>query len=216
MDKFFFSCSFGRNLWQKNDWLYVRSPRWQDTSSWEQHDDGISNVIPDDLKVEDTQMGRDRTGETYLSMLLKRPVQGNCRINCTCSFADRMAPLLVLSQELSPVHHDHLEVVMYDRGVNLWHHYFIDGKPSWELLGYMDLELLPDTRYKLEAELYHTSKGAFITMSCQGHSFGCKIGKWPTTYYTGVTACEGRNTFYDFSLAAGIETPHVIRERTSD
>ena len=216
MDKFFFNCSFGRNLWPKSDWLYVRSPRWQDTSSWEQQDDGISNVIPDDLKVEDTQMGQDRTGETYLSMLLRHPVTGNCRLRCSCSFADRMAPLLVLSQELTPVHHDHLEIVMYDRGINLWHHYFKDDKPSWELVGYMDLDLHPNTRYKLEAELYHTRKGVLLTMSCEGRSFGCKIGAWPKTYYAGITACEGRNTFYDFALDSGIETPQVIIERTSD
>ena len=74
MEKYY--TSFARDQWNQDEWLIVRSPRWDDVSHWLQQDDCISNYVPDDLKPEDMQMGRDRTGESYISMLLKKPVTG--------------------------------------------------------------------------------------------------------------------------------------------
>ena len=216
MDKFFFNCSFGRNLWQKSDWLYVRSPRWQDTSSWEQQDDGISNVIPDDLKVEDTQMGQDRTGETYLSMLYKKPVTGSIRVETTCLFEERMAPLIVFSRELTSVHKEHLEVVLYDRGINLWHHFFKNGKPSWKLIGFQDIALEANKPHHLVAEIRSTIKGKFLYMGVDTPTFGTRLAEdWPDEYFAGITACEGRNRFFDFAISP-VAPLEVMKERISD
>ncbi len=208
---------FAQNSWNPEDWQIVRSPRWLDISHWEQFQDHIANYVPDDLRPEDMQMGRDRTGESYISMLLKQAVQGNAKISTVCAFDGRMAPLLVFSQELGPVHHEHLEVVLYDRGVNLWHHFYRDGKPSWKLISFIDLNLTIGEKYTLSAELLFTHKGKFLVMACNGKSFGCRIADdWPETYYVGFTACEGRNRFYDFTLCRNTEPADVMKERTSD
>ena len=74
MEKYY--TSFARGQWNQDEWLIVRSHRWVEVSHWIQKDDCISNYMPDDLKPEDMQMGRDRTGESYISMLLKKPVTG--------------------------------------------------------------------------------------------------------------------------------------------
>ena len=65
---------FKQGSWEPADWQIVRSPRWTDISHWEQHEDHIANYVPADLRPEDMQMGRDRTGESYISMLLREPV----------------------------------------------------------------------------------------------------------------------------------------------
>ena len=209
--------SFARDQWNQEDWLIVRSPRWQEISHWMQKDDCIANYVPDDLKPEDMQMGRDRTGESYISMLLKQPVIGSAMISTTCAFHSRMAPLIVLSKELGPVHHEHLEVVVYDRGVNLWHHFYNDGKPSWKLLSFIDLDLALDEKHTLTAEMVFTHKGRFLIMGCDGKQFGCRIADdWPETYYAGFTGCEGRNSFYDFSLTPGRSDSEAMKERLSD
>ena len=209
--------SFAKNQWDQEEWLIVRSPRWQEISHWIQKDDCIANYVPDDLKPEDMQMGRDRTGESYISMLLKQPVTGNARFSVTCAFHSRMAPLLVLSRELTEVHHEHLEVVVYDRGVNLWHHFYKDGKPSWKLIAFIDLDLAIDEKHTLTAEMIFTHKGRFMLMSCDGRYFGCRIADdWPENYYAGFTGCEGRNSFYDFELIPGGTDSEAMRERFSD
>ena len=205
---------FGRDKWNLDDWQIVRSPRWEDISHWIQKEECISNYVPDDLRPEDMQMGRDRTGESYISMLLKEPVTGSSRLSTTCVFHSRMAPLLVLSRELGPVHH---ELVLYDRGVNLWHHFYRDGKPSWKLLSFIELDLAIDEKHTLTAEMIFTHKGRFLLMGCDGRTFGCRIADdWPETYYVGFTGCEGRNSFYDFRLIPGRTDSEAMLERVSD
>ena len=207
---------FTENGWNPEEWQIVRSPRWLDVSHWEQYSDYIANYVPADLKPEDMQMGRDRTGESYISMLLKTPVNGSSRISTVCAFDSRMAPLLVLSKELGDVHHEHLEVVLYDRGINLWHHFYIDGKPSWKLITCMDLDLKAGEKYTLTTDTLFTKAGKFLVMGCNGKTFGCRIADdWPETYYVGFTACEGINRFYDFSLTPGIDLNESMKERFS-
>ena len=209
--------AFARDQWNKNEWLTVRSPRWEEISHWIQKDDCISNYVPDDLKPEDMQMGRDRTGESYISMLLKKPVTGSAQIATTCVFHSRMAPLIVFSRELNPIHKEHLEVVLYDRGVNLWHHFFYAGKPSWKLLSFIELDLAVNEKHTLTAEMICTHKGKFLLMGCDGKTFGCRLADdWPETYYVGFTGCEGRNSFYDFSITPGRSTSEAMQERVSD
>lgn len=210
-------CQFSDGAWDRNDWLEVRSPRWQEMSHWEQHDDYIANYLPDDLRPKDIQMGRDRTGESYISMLLKVPVTGSAKTTVHTVFDSRMAPLLVFSKELTPIHHEHLEVVLYDCGINLWHHFWVDGKPSWKLLGFVDLNLSIGEKYCLTAEMVFKKKGTFLIMGCNEHTFGVRLpDEWPAIYYVGFTGCEGKNRFYDFSLQLGENHSEVMEERVSD
>ena len=86
---------FKQGGWDPADWQIVRSPRWTDVSHWEQHPDHIANYVPADLRPEDMQMGRDRTGEEAIfSMLLKQPVEGSFRNFGSLRVDGRMAPLL--------------------------------------------------------------------------------------------------------------------------
>ncbi len=209
--------SFAEGEWDPEEWLLVRSPRWLERSHWVQQRDCIANHMPEDIRPEEMQMGRDRTGETYISMLFKRPFHGNAEFHTRCAFDDRMAPLLVFSPELSEVHHDHLEVVLYDRGVNLWHHYFKDGTPSWKLLGFIDLELEIGRKYDLSARFIFNRKGRMLLMGCDGKTFGCRLDTdFPEIYYAGITGCEGRNRFFDFSVLEKPEVSAALKERFSD
>ncbi len=212
-----FKCSFAKEQWDESKWLKVRSPRWEESSHWIQCDDYIANHIPADLKPEDMQMGRDRTGETYISMLLKEPVKGNALFRTRCQFDDRMAPLLVFAKELTPVHKEHLEVVIYDKGINLWHHFWDGEKPSWKLVSFCDIDLAPGKAYDLTTQFIYCKKGTFMVMGCGDITFGCRIDEnWPELYYAGFTACEGRNRFYDFELEENPRLTGVMAERFSD
>ena len=209
-----YKCNFTPSGWNQEDWLLVRSPRWEAHSTWRQETDCIANNFPEDLTAEDTQMGRDRTGETYLSMLYKQPCNGSVRVETTCSFLERMAPLIVFSRELVSVHREHLEVVLYDCGINLWHHFYHDGKPSWKLITCMDLDLKAGEKYTLTTDTLFNKAGKFLVMGCNGKTFGCRIADdWPETYYVGFTACEGKNRFYDFTLSSTNELSEAMKER---
>ena len=168
-----FKCDFIPGSWQQNDFLVTRSPRWDYSSSWVQLDDCITNSLPDDMGSEDARTSR--IGETYISMLYKQPLCGNIHVETTCSFAYRMAPLIVLSKELTPVLHEHLEIVLFDRGINLWHHFFHNGVPSWKLLAYQDLHLDANKKYRLTAQLRFSERGTFVFMGVDKPQFGCRL-----------------------------------------
>ena len=121
-----FHCSFARGAWDPNRWMLVKSPRWSHFGGWVQKDDCIENETPADAAAKDL-LGK-RAPETYTSMVLKRTFSGNVVVRSTMEFTDRMAPLIVLAPTLGkaakgrPEYREHYEVVLYDGGINVWHH----------------------------------------------------------------------------------------------
>lgn len=189
--------SFARGAWNAEEWQTVRSPRWEDICGrWIQEEDRIVNDVPEG-KTEEELLSAP---EAYASMLWKKPFHGDGVFRIRCSFDYRMAPLLVLSEEIGPVYREHLEIVVFDGGLNLWRHYFRDGKPSWKRLGRLEMNLAAKTVHELCVKLERREAGVFLTMSVNGESATCALEEgWPTEYYAGITACEGRNAFYEFT-----------------
>ena len=194
-----YNCTFSEGNWNTDDFLTVISPRWQSVhSQWEQHREYISNRLAPDW----TPADRSREGEAYISMLHKTAVNVDARIETSCLFEERMAPVITLAKKLTPVHEEHLEIVVFDEGINLWHHKFDNGKPSWKLIAYQELQLQAHKKHHLVTEIRFAGQGNFICMGVDDVSFGCLLPEnWPQIYYAGITACEGRNRFYDFSIS---------------
>ncbi len=188
--------SFARGAWDPSEWQTVRSPRWDVSGYWIQEDGRIVNYVPAGKTDEELL----HSPESYASMLWKKTFHGDGVFRTRCSFDYRMAPLLVLSQERYPVYRDHLEIVAFDGGLNIWRHYFHDGKPSWKRLGRLEMKLAADVVHELCVRLEFRGGEVFLTASCGGRSMTCALEEgWPTTYYAGITACEGRNAFYEFT-----------------
>ncbi|OGV39587.1 MAG: hypothetical protein A2020_02665 [Lentisphaerae bacterium GWF2_45_14] len=199
-----FKCSFGEGKWNAADWLIMKSPRWDYVGLWIQQADHIANKVPADAGAE--EMLSRRAGETYTSMILKNKFSGSVAISSTMSFAHRMAPLIVITNEYGkdsdgrPEHREHFEIVLYDKGLNVWHHYFKDGKPHWRKSAFMDAEFKPDVKYTLSVKIQFKGKGAMMTVSAGGKSFGFFDESLPENFHVGITGCEGINRFYDFSV----------------
>ena len=121
---------FGRGKWDSSQWILVKSPRWSYFGGWVQKDGHIENQVP--AGVDDQTLQGKRAAETYTSMVLKEPVSGNVVIKAKMSYLYQMAPLLVIAPELGksaegiPEYREHWEVVLYNRGLNVWHHEYKD------------------------------------------------------------------------------------------
>lgn len=188
-----YKCNFSSGTWNQDDFLVVRSPRWENASSWVQLDDCIANTMPKE--------GEDFWSGTYISMLYKQKLCGNIHVETLCSFEDRMAPLIAFSKELTPVYREHLEIVLFDKGINLWHHFYNNGTPSWQLIAYLDMDLKANEKHLLVAQLRFTERGPFIFMGVNEPQIGCRLAPdWGKECYAGITACEGRNYFYNFAI----------------
>ena len=200
-----FSCFFKPDGWSQQDWLPVKTPRWDELGGWQQNGDHLQNRIPEGMTDEQLVSCH----EAYVSMLWKEPIEGNAVISSTMSFDDRYAPAIVLSGELASretasgamaEYREHWEIVLYADGLNVWHHEFIDGKPCWRLAAWLKHPFAARGRHRLSAKVEFGAKGPMLTVTCDDQTFGCLIPSFPKTYRAGIMACEGLNRFYDFQV----------------
>lgn len=193
--------------WQASDWVLVKSPRWPHRGSWVQEADAIRNATPATATPEE-MLGK-AAGETYTSMVLKEPFAGNLRIAATLAFEHRMAPLIVLASPLGqdagghPEYREHWEIVLFDQGINVWHHTYADGKPAWRKAAFARFAVQPGVPCRLVVTVNRTPLGAQLTVRCGEQEFGYLEPALPDLVQVGLTGCEGVNRFYDFAVTRG-------------
>ena len=147
-----------------------------------------------------------RVAETYAAMIYKNPLQGNVTVKSVMSFDYRMAPGIVIAEKPGvstgnyPEFRTHYEVVLFDEGVNVWRHWFKDGKQVWRKMGYLKASFQPNKLYQLTVKLQFTSRGPVISVACGGHEFGFIDEQLSKDFYVGIVASEGFNRFYDFEI----------------
>ena len=199
-----YKCSFVKGGWDPNDWTLVKSPRWDHFGGWVQKDGHIENETPAGATAE--SMISARAAETYSSMVLKKQIEGAVTITSTMDFAYRMAPLIVITPEFGKdakgraEHREHFEIVIFDEGVNVWHHYYKDGKPFWKKAAYSKFLLKPNVKYEVKAKIATTARGKMLSVFVGDEEFGYIDDSLPDKFYVGITGCEGVNRFYDFSI----------------
>ena len=199
-----YTCAFTPEGWKRDDWLQVKTPRWDELGEWVQAADHIENRVPEGLSSDQLASCH----EAYVSMLWKEPLAGDAVISATMSFEERFAPSIVLAGELATnpsfddmaEYREHWEIVLYAEGINIWHHEFRDGKPYWRLAAWFKHDFSPKVKYRLEAKVTFTAKVPLLTVACDGQTFGCMLPTLPRSYRAGLTACEGVNCFYDFQV----------------
>ena len=199
-----FGCCFAEGAWDSVEWWLVRSPRWDGEGEWVQEHDHLRNRVPDRWSPEEMIEGGPGAGETYASMLYRRPLTGEFHAVARMSFDHRMAPLIVLAAEPATVgsfreYRDHCEIVLFDEGVNVWVHGFSDQGPHWALTAYWRFPLAPMVKHHLHVHRV----GHQLNLSVDNQEFSCHVAALPEILYAGITACEGVNRFFDFNLTRG-------------
>lgn len=193
-----YSCNFTPGNWNRADWTRVKNPHG-DFGEWIQRDDCIVNRVPEGASPAELQ-GK-RSAQTYASMVYKEKLAGNVTITSTMAFTLEMAPLIVLAPNFpenakgQKEYAEHFEVVIFNQGVNVWRHFFQDGKLTYRKAAFAEFPLKKDTKYTLEV----SKKGKTLTVSVAGHTLGYYDDALPDSFYVGITGCEGLNRFYDFS-----------------
>ena len=195
-----YSCAFTAGGWNRADWTPVKKPKSEYFGGWVQRDDCIANQVPD--RATDEELQGKRADETYSSMVYVQRLQGNFTVTATMCFAYKMAPLIVLAPELSQnvqgqkEYAEQFEVVVFNEGVNVWHHFVKDGKLTYRKTAFASFPLEKDTKYTLEVK----KTGKVLTVAVAGHTFGYTEDTLPDSCHVGITGCEGQNRFYNFSV----------------
>ena len=195
-----YACTFAPQGWSAAEWIAVGSSRWAWRSAWVQEGDHIRNQVP--TGASEDELRGPRAPETYASRVWKERVSGPLRVCAELSFDHRMAPSIVLAPELSadcnsqPQYREHYEVVLYDQGVNVWHHTFALGRPRWQKLAHHPFALAPRQHHILEVE----KRAAALVVRVASRELALPCPALSDHCYAGLTGCEGVNRFYSFSV----------------
>jgi hypothetical protein len=100
---------------------------------------------------------------------------------------------------------DHWEVCLYDGGINVWHHFFVNGRQRWHKAASLVLpktaEFRANERYDLQVAVAYNKNGRKeMKVACGGYTLSYVDDRLPDTFLAGIIACEGRNFFYDFRV----------------
>ena len=199
--------SFARGKWNPADFIPTRSWRWDYLGVFDQLDDAIVNRCPD---IPGDEVYKRHHDKVYAALMFRKRFAVGTRVSSTMMFDYRMAPIVVLAEDLGrneksgdAEFRDHWEVCLYDKGVNVWHHFFIDGVQRWHKAASL---LLPEGAYFKPNEKYdlrvsvgfnkHGRKEMKVVVG--GYQFTYVDDLLPDTFLAGIIACEGRNFFYDF------------------
>lgn len=205
-DTVLYQTSFSAGTWNKEDFLNVKCARLRSRNDFFQEKEYITNQVPEEIrKTHPKSFTND-----YASLLLNKKIVGGSRITARMSFEKRMAPLLVLAAEPEPgtdglpEYREHLEIVLFDRGINVWHHSYRNGQQTWYKAAFLNKAYEPMTVCELEVAVTFDAKGeCLLVISCDGTElFGCAttVLKKDQPYYAGITGCEGPCRFYDFKV----------------
>jgi len=201
-----FRCDFVSGKWSRSDWVLLKSPRWDYFGDWIQKIDHIENCVP--AKATPEELLKKYSAQTYSCMLWKillkttKPVEIHSRM----SFDDRMAPLIVLSgvygKDLKnrPELREHWEVVLYDKGLNIWHHEYKDGKPCWYLAAALQATFKANVVYDVQVRMQKVKNNIRMEVFCADQKLTYTSRDFPASFYVGITGCEGLNRFYDFGV----------------
>ncbi len=178
------SNSFNKNAWNSSEWIFVKRRDMAGRSEWLQKNDCIEN------------------DGNHTSMVYKKKFKGDMTVSSTTAFADRMAPAIVIVSKIedavdgSKVFDEHIEIVIWDEGVNIWRLHTVDGKSLWEKTAFWKFKLTKNNMYKIEV----TKIGKELSVKVDGHTMGYVDSSLQEEYYVGITGCEGVNRFYDFAV----------------
>ena len=201
--------SFARGKWNRADFSVVKSWRWDGYCLFDQLDDGIVNHCPD---ISGEEVFRTCSDSVYAALMHKSRFGVGKKVSSTMMFDYRMAPIIVLAEDLVrnekfgvDEFREHWEVCLYDCGVNVWHHFFKDGVQKWHKSAALLLpkheRFKPNVKYDLQVSVVRNRSGLKeMKVEVGGYTLSYINELLPDTFRAGIIACEGRNFFYDFRV----------------
>lgn len=188
--------SFTEKGWDPAAWTLCRNPTVDYLGKWVQHDTYVENETPADPAKRSALEG------SLTTMVYATKFSGDYTIAATLQIGAGAAPGIIIAQDLTtddkgrPQYGEFYECIIYEKGINLWHHFAKDGKRTYEKTSWSDFALKADTPYKFEVR----KRGKSLLMSVDGHNVGALILTLPDELYLGVEGCEGICRAYDFSV----------------
>ena len=202
--------SFARGKWEANDFTLVKCARQDYIGSFEQMDDCVANHCPPGTTPEEVY--KKYNDKVYAAMLYKDRFPLGSTVSSRMGFDWLMAPLIVIAKDLGedakgrPELREHWEIVLFYEGLNVWHHFYEDGKQRWFKAASLKLPkeayFKANVPYDLSVRIARDkSKNKTMTVTAGGYALHYVDESLPEEFRAGIIGCEGRNFFYDFKVS---------------
>lgn len=196
-----------RGKWSMKEWEMVKSSRSDYIGQWLQLDDRIINRVPEGT---DPSTFITSATTTFTAMLYKRSFTGDVTVSVECGFACRMAPgILIAAEPLRSGHKigelaEHFEIILYDNGLNVWHHYFENDKQKWIKKHFLLQKgvFAPNKFHKFSVSVITRKGRRFLEVAGNDQVIGyCEPEMFSGSYRVGIVASEGANFFRNIRIS---------------
>ena len=201
--------SFARGKWDPGDFTLVKCARHDYIGSFDQMDDCVANHCPPGSTPEEVY--KKHNDRVYAAMLHKTQFPLGTTVSSRMGWDWLMAPLIVIAKDLGadaqgrPELREHWEIVIYNQGLNVWHHFYENGRQRWFKAASLQL---PESAY-FKANVPHdlavkvsrdSRRNKTMTVTAGGYTLHYVDESLPEEFHAGIIGCEGRNFFYDFKV----------------
>lgn len=182
---------FKENAWE-NELDYVYSYRYKQRTKFIQKDGYIESST--DATMPD--------GFDYITLMLKDKYKKGIKITTTTYFEKYGAPIILIANKLDfannefPLLNDYIEVVIWEKGINVWKHDVADGKDTWFLMDSKEFIVEKATPVTFSVKL---EDGRLIA-NCGTQTLAVNTDLINDEVYVGIQACEGINRFYSLTI----------------
>ena len=142
----------------------------------------------------------------YISIVTKQKYTDGVTIKTKCSFDKFGAPLIVLSDDISPDEQGrnryglHFEVVAYENGCNVWHIVPFPERKERPIKATKIAFSTFSIPEKSEIDLSVTVRNGKLEIEINGEKLTAESPDLPKEFHIGITACEGINRFSSITI----------------
>lgn len=184
--------NFSRGQWSMDGLTYAYTYRFPETPVFRQLDDCILN----------SENGSQEQGFDNITLLTKEKCLYGTRIETKCSFDHFGAPLVTIAENIIPDENgnmrfgNYIEVVLYEKGVNVWRMYYKEGKVTWDWLLSVEFPLEEKKIHTLSVEILKSKLAILVNE----RKMTLHVNDMYPSFHVGINACEGINRFYSMEI----------------
>ena len=184
--------SFARGQWESAKFMQAYTFRYQETPAFVQGGDCIgSGVNP-----------AHPEGYDNISLLTTEKYAPGVRAHIRCAFEGLGCPEIIIVPEAEACpdgatrYGACFEVVLYEKGFNVWRHFREDGRCFWHKRLGVQYPVAENVIHDLTVEV----KADMLVIAVDGQKTELRTEDVPPAFHLGITVCEGIARVYDMKI----------------
>ena len=196
--------SFGKDQWKREEFVLAYPFRLADTCA--------CGYIQEADCVAGGRNDAHSEGYDNFSLLTRESYGPGTRAETRSMFEGRGCTEIIFVPELESCPDGEtrygacFEIVIYNKGVNVWRHYRDDGRCHWHKRLGLEFPVAEGEAHTLRAEV----QNKYLIFELDGRRTVLRVEDFPEKFHLGVSCCEGVARIFDMKIETGV--PSVVPE----